>query len=109
MNRKICEKELKEALNFYGTPTTIERDGKKVYTVEEAVDWCYNWVEVLESGEDLLVLTHTSEPHLWAHGGEVSEFVTAEGLKDALYRAFERVMWSFPTRPKNVQEWSDVH
>jgi hypothetical protein len=106
----ICEKELKEALNFYGTPTIVKRDGKKVHTVEEAIDWCYNWVEVLEVEPegDFLVLTHTSEPHLWPYGGEVSEFVPARGLNAALCRAFERVRWSFPTRPKNIQEWSDV-
>ena len=105
----FCEKELKDALNFYGTPKTFDRDGKKGHTVEEAEDWGYNWVEIIESPDGkLIVLTHLTEPHLWADGGEVMETVNAEGLKDALYRAFKEVSWSFPTRPQNVQEWSDV-
>ena len=99
--------------DFYGTYKTYERNGVKVHTIEEAEDEfmkgaSYNWVEVEEHGENYKVLTHHTAPHLWGFGGQIVEETKKANLSLAVNRAFRRVRWAFPTRPNNIQAWSDI-
>ena len=103
---------VRKILNFFGTPVTVNEGAEnEFYSVEEAYDQSsisYYWVMVTPPRDPearFTVKTYDISPHI---GFPDTQLVGEADLEEAVMKAFKLVNWNFPTRPENVQEWSDL-